>query len=67
MAVVFHRYQRIIPETWRPEGPWNYVLSAVVRLFSAIAISFLYVLVIRFHVGFFPDGMAGALRFAAVI
>jgi hypothetical protein len=36
-------------------------------VFSAIAISFLYVLVWRFHVGFFADGVVGALRFAAVI
>jgi len=34
---------------------------------SAIAISALYVLVARFQVGFFADGMVGALRFAALI
>ncbi len=67
MAVVFHRYQRATPETWRPEGPRNHALSAIVRVFSAIAISFLYVLVARFHVGFFADGIVGALRFAAII
>jgi hypothetical protein len=67
MAVVFHRYQRATPETWRPEGPRNHTLSAIVRVFSAIAIAFLYVLVARFHVGFFADGIVGALRFAAII
>jgi hypothetical protein len=67
MGVVFHRYQRATPETWGPEGPRNYALSSLVRVVSAIAISFLYVLVARFHVGFFADGIVGALRFAAVI
>ena len=66
MGLVFHRYQRATPETWRPEGPRNHALSSVVRVFSAIAISFLYVLVARFHTGFFADGIIGALRFAAV-
>ena len=67
MGLVFHRYQRATPETWGPEGPRNYALSSLVRVFSAIAISFLYVLVVRFHVDFFADGIMGALRFAAVI
>ena len=67
MGLVFHRYQRATPETWGPEGPRNYALSSLVRVFSAVAFSFLYVLVARFHVDFFADGMAGALRFAAVI
>ena len=67
MGLVFHRYQRAIPETWGPEGPRNYALSSLVRVFSAVVISFLYVLVARFQVGFFADGIVGALRFAAVI
>jgi hypothetical protein len=44
MGLVFHRYQRASPETWRPEGPRNYALSSLVRVLSAIAISALYVL-----------------------
>lgn len=67
MGLVFHRYQRATPETWRLEGPRNYTLSSIVRVLSAIAISILYVLIARFHVGFFADGMLGAFRFAAVI
>ena len=39
MGLVFHRYQRATPETWRPEGPRNYALSSLVRVLSAIAIS----------------------------
>src|SRR5437667_11024188 len=67
MGLVFHRYQRAPPETWRPEGPRNYALSSLVRVLSAVAMSIRYVLVARVHVGFCADGMVGALRFAAVI
>jgi hypothetical protein len=67
MGLVFHRYQRATPETWGPEGPRNYALSSLVRMVSAIAISCLYVSVARLHIGFFADGVVGALRFAAVI
>ena len=67
MGLVFHRYQRATPETWRPEGPRNYALSSLVRVLSAIAISAFYVLVARFNVSSFADGMVGALRFAALI
>ncbi len=67
MAVVFHRYQQATPQIWRPEGARNYVLSSIVRLLSAVAIAVVYVLIARFHVAFFSGGIAGALRFAAVI
>jgi Protein of unknown function (DUF1761) len=66
MGCVFHSYQRATPETWRPEGPRNYVLSSVVRLLAAIAIAFVYVLIARFHVAIFSEGIIGALRFAIV-
>ena len=67
MGLVFHRYQRATPETWRTEGPRNYVLSSLVRVVAAVAIAVVYSLVARFHVAFFGDGLVGALRFAAVI
>lgn len=67
MGVIFHRYQRATPEIWRPEGPRNYILSSLVRLLSALAISVLYVTIVRFKVGIFAEGAAGAFRFAAVI
>ena len=67
MGFAFHSYQRATPETWRPEGARNYILSSVIRLLAAIAIAALYVLIARFHVGFFSEGIPGALRFAAAI
>jgi hypothetical protein len=67
MGFAFHSYQRATPETWRPEGPRNYILSSLIRLLATIAIAALYVLVARFHVAFFSDGIVGALRFAVAI
>jgi hypothetical protein len=67
MGFAFHSYQRATPETWRPEGPRNYILSSFIRLLAAIAIAVLYVLVARFHVAFFSDGIVGALRFGVAI
>ena len=67
MGVIFHRYQRATPEIWRLEGPRNYILSSIVRLFSAVAIAVLYLTVLRFNVGIFAEGFAGAFRFAAII
>jgi hypothetical protein len=67
MGFAFHSYQRATPDTWRPEGPRNYILSSIIRLLSVIAIAALYVLIARFHVGFFSEGILGALRFAVVI
>ncbi len=67
MGLVFHRYQRATPETWRGEGPRNYTLSSIIRILAAIAIAVLYVVVARFHVSFFAAGMAGAFRFAVLL
>ena len=67
MGFAFHSYQRATPETWRAETPRNYILSSIIRLLSVIAIAALYVLIARFHVGFFSEGILGALRFAVVI
>src|SRR5438105_11977771 len=67
MGVIFHRYQRVSPEIWRPEGPRNYALSSIVRVLSAIAIAVLYLFVARFHVPWFSDGIVGAFRFAAAV
>ena len=67
MGFVFHSYQRATPETWRPEGPRNYILSSILRLLSTIAIAVIYVLIARFQVAFFSPGIAGAFRFAAAI
>ena len=67
MAVVFHRFQRETPGTWRSEGPRNYVGASLLHLFAAIGIACLFTLVVRFSVGTFLPGLVGSVRFALCI
>jgi len=67
MAVVFHRFQKQIPETWRPEGPRNYIGASLLHLVAAMGIACLGTLMIRFNVGIFGPGLAGSTRFALTI
>src|SRR3954463_7853791 len=65
MGVVFHRFQRLTPNTWRPENNRSYMLSSVVTILTCIAIATVFLLVARMG-GVFAGGLTGALRFAAV-
>ena len=65
MGVVFHRYQRLTPNTWRPENNRSYALSSAITFLACIAITTLFLLVARMG-GVFAGGLPGALRFAAV-
>jgi hypothetical protein len=67
MGVVFHRFQRETPETWRPEGPRSYVAAILCHVFAAIGIACLLTLIARFGVGFFGGGILANLRFALCI
>jgi len=67
MGVVFHRFQKETPDTWRPEGPRNYAGASLLRLLAALGIACLFTLIVRFNVAFFATGMAGSLRFAACL
>src|SRR5438128_750962 len=67
MAVVFHRFQKQTPETWRPEGPRNYIGASLLHLVAAIGIACLCTLMIRFNVGMFGPGFGGGTRFALAI
>jgi hypothetical protein len=65
MGVVFHRYQGLTPNTWRPENNRSYGISSAITFLSCIAIATLFLLVTRMG-GVFAGGLPGALRFAAV-
>jgi len=65
MGVVFHRYQKLTPNTWRPENNKTYTLSSVISILTCIAIATVFLLVARMG-GVFAGGLPGALRFAAV-
>ena len=65
MGNVFHRFQKLTPNTWRPENSRSYALSSVVTILTCIAIATIFLLVARMG-GVFAGGCTGALRFAAV-
>ncbi|MEY2480030.1 MAG: hypothetical protein QOI04_957 [Verrucomicrobiota bacterium] len=67
MAVVFHRFQKETPATWRPEGARSHFFSIALQLIAAIGVACLFTLVIRFNVGMFAIGFSGALCFAIAI
>jgi hypothetical protein len=59
MGVIFHRYQRETPETWRPEGSRSYIAASLLHVLAAIGIACLFTLVVRFKVGIFAVGFQG--------
>jgi hypothetical protein len=65
MGVVFHRFQKQTPNTWRPENNRSYTLSSAIHFLTCIAIATVFLLVARMG-GVFAGGLPGALRFAAV-
>lgn len=65
LGFVFHRYQRLTPNTWPPENGRSYMLSSVITFLSCIAIATLFLVVARMG-GVFAGGCIGALRFSAV-
>ena len=67
MGFVFHRYQALTPNTWRPENSRSYLLSSTITFLSCIAIATVFLLVARMMGGVFAGGCVGALRFAAVV
>ena len=67
MAVVFHRYQRATPNTWRAESGRSYLLSILLHLIATIGIACLFTLMVRFNVSAFAPGIGGSLRFALAV
>ena len=41
-GALFHKYQRLTPATWRPEGPTQYTLSSVVQMLGGTLVGLLY-------------------------
>jgi len=42
IGTLFHRYQRLTPETWRPEGPRQYAVSSLVQVLAGAAVGLLF-------------------------
>ena len=66
MGFVFHRFQKLTPNTWRRENNRSYMLSSMITFLSCIGIATVFLLVARMG-GVFAGGLPGALRFAAVV
>lgn len=66
VAVVFHKYQRNTPQTWRPESGRAHALSSLIQIAACIALATVYVMVLRGGGGLFTDGLRGALWFAVL-
>lgn len=56
-GVLFHRFQALTPETWRPEGPREYTISSILQVFSGAAIGLLF-----WHTGGLHIGRVGWLE-----
>jgi hypothetical protein len=67
MGVIFHRYQRLTPDTWRLENNFSYLLSSVIHFFACVFLATLFRLTASGGSGFFAMGMEGALRFGALV
>jgi hypothetical protein len=69
---LFHRFQRLTPETWRPEGAKQYALSSVVQVLGGAAIGVFFFAtggLSRLGVaGWLPNGLVfGALAWLALV
>ncbi|MBA3963717.1 MAG: hypothetical protein H0X40_17705 [Chthoniobacterales bacterium] len=67
MGVIFHRFQRLTPDTWRPENNGSYALSAAIHFGACIAIATLFLFVAFRPGNTFAGGLRGAFRFGALI
>lgn len=65
MGVVFHRYQKRTPTTWRPENNGSYTLSVAIHFLACMALATLFLLVTRTPGSAFA-GVHGAFHFAAL-
>jgi len=41
-AVLFHRYQRLTPATWRPEGPREYALASGLNVLAGVLLALFF-------------------------
>ena len=53
MGFAFHKYQKLTPGTWRPEGPLHYALASFFQTFAGAMFGMLYY-------------MTGGLRFGPI-
>lgn len=66
MGVIFHRFQKLTPGTWRRETGQSYFLSSALHILAACGIAFLFTIVVHDQSQFFSAGIGGSVRVAIV-
>jgi hypothetical protein len=64
MGSIFHRYQKLTPQTWRPESGRSHALSSAVHILAALGIALLFTIVAGDQRSPFAAGMGGSVQFA---
>jgi hypothetical protein len=64
MGAIFHRFQKLTPQTWRLETARSHALSSVLHVLAAIGIAVLFTTVTGDQHPHFFAGMGGGIRFA---
>ena len=64
MGSIFHRFQKLTPQTWRPETGRSHALSSAVHILAALGIALLFTIVAGDQSSPFAAGMGGSLQFA---
>ena len=64
IAVVFHKYQRRTPQTWRAESAASHLASSIIQVLACVALATMYVMMTRGSA--FGGGLYGAICFAII-
>jgi hypothetical protein len=63
MGAIFHRFQKLTPQTWRPETARSHALSSLVHILAALGIVLLFTIVAGDQTSF-AEGIGGSVQFA---
>ncbi|MDQ2919957.1 MAG: hypothetical protein M3R10_08795 [Verrucomicrobiota bacterium] len=67
MGLVFHRFQKQTPNTWRPENKGSYAISSIIHFLASIAIATLFMRVALTFGSLFSGGIIPACIFGVLI
>jgi hypothetical protein len=64
MGAIFHRFQKLTPQTWRRETARSHALSSALHILAAVGIALLFTIVASDQSSSFAAGIGGGLQFA---
>jgi hypothetical protein len=64
MGSIFHRFQKLTPQTWRPESGRSHALSSALHILAALGIALLFTIVAGGQNSPFATGISGCVEFA---